>query len=197
MITKIPKHWLNNSQIPEIVNAIQPEIDNIQDIIEDFWAQIFIDTATWALPYWERDYGLTANANDTIENRRSAVKAQMRGAQTVTLPVLQSIADVWCNNVTVEDTGHAIHLDFAPDSNKKNMYTLIKAVRDTMPAHLPLLNTINLLFENTIYFGSAVQIADTINVFTPPATIKDTGIYIATTVQIADFIAISSNNEVI
>lgn len=82
---------------------------------------------------------------------------------------------------------------------------------------------INLLFENTIYFGFTTQIADTVNVFTPPATIndtqlftgstvqitdivnvftppatiKDTGIYIATTVQIADFITISSNNEVI
>ena len=105
MIAKIPKHWLNNSQIPEIVNAIQPEIDNIQNIIEDFWAQIFIDTATWSLPYWERDYGLTANANDTIENRRSAVKAQMRGAKTVTLSVLQSIVDAWGGNTEVIDTG--------------------------------------------------------------------------------------------
>lgn len=147
MIAKIPKHWLNNSQIPEIVNAIQPEIDNIQNIIEDFWAQIFIDTATWSLPYWERDYGLTANANDTIENRRSAVKAQMRGAKTVTLAVLQSIVDAWGGNTEVIDTGHEIHLIYhEPNGVPDNLTAMLKNLRAMTPAHLPI--TSERVYEN-------------------------------------------------
>ena len=147
MIAKIPKHWLNNSQIPEIVNAIQPEIDKIQNIIEDFWAQIFIDTATWSLPYWERDYGLTANANDTIENRRSAVKAQMRGAKTVTLAVLQSIVDAWGGNTEVIDTGHEIHLIYhEPNGVPDNLTAMLKNLRAMTPAHLPI--TSERVYEN-------------------------------------------------
>ena len=139
MIAKIPKHWLNNSQMPEIVNAIQPELDKMQNAIEDFWAQIFIDTATWALPYWERDYGLTTNANDTIENRRSAVKAQMRGAQTVTLTVLQSIVDAWGGNTEVIDTGHEIHLIYhEPGGVPNNLTAMLKNLRAMTPAHLPI-----------------------------------------------------------
>ena len=139
MIAKIPKHWLNNSEIPEIIKAIQPELDNIQNVIEDFWEQIFIDTATWSLPYWERDYGLTANANDTIENRRSAVRAQMRGAQTVTLSVLQSIVDAWGGNTEVIDTGHAIHLIYhEPNGVPNNLTAMLKNLRAMTPAHLPI-----------------------------------------------------------
>ena len=139
MIAKIPKHWLNNSEIPEIIKAIQPELDNIQNVIEDFWEQLFIDTATWSLPYWERDYGLTANANDTIENRRSAVKAQMRGAQTVTLSVLQSIVDAWGGNTEVIDTGHEIHLIYhEPNGVPNNLTAMLKNLRAMTPAHLPI-----------------------------------------------------------
>ena len=139
MIAKIPKHWLNNSQIPEMVNAIQPELDKMQNAIEDFWNQLFIDTATWSLPYWERDYGLTSNENDTLENRRSAVKAQMRGAQTVTLAVLQSIVDVWGGDVEVLDTGHEIHLIYhEPGGVPNNLTAMLKNLRAMTPAHLPI-----------------------------------------------------------
>ncbi len=134
----IPSFWLNNEQIPEIINAIQPELDKMQNAIEDFWAQLFIDTATWSLSYWEKEYGLTANANDTIENRRNAVKVKIRGNKTATLPVLQSIVDAYGGNTQLSDTGHEVHIKYVePNGVPDNLSGMLKSLRDATPAHLP------------------------------------------------------------
>lgn len=138
MIRLIPNHWLDNKQIPEIVNAIQPEIDKIQNAIEDFYAQLFIDTATWSLDYWERDYGLTQNANDTLENRRNAVKVKMRGNKTATLSVLQSIVDAYGGNTQLSDTGHEVHIKYIePSGVPKDLSGMLTSLREVAPAHIP------------------------------------------------------------
>lgn len=158
---KVPKHWLENPQIQEMKNAIQPELELAQDAIEDFWNQLFIDTATWSLPLWERDYGLTGNENDSIENRRSAVKSQMRGAQTVTLKVLQSIADAWSNDAIVYDTGHSIQVSFIESSSvPSDLKGMMKNLRQMTPAHLPIESNIVYPQTGTQYIGSVVQISD-------------------------------------
>lgn len=55
---------------------------------------------------------------------------------------------------------------------------------------------INLTFKNTLYLGITVQVADTVNVFTPPATINDTQLFVGTTVQIADNINIYTTSDI-
>lgn len=109
---------------------------------------------------------------------------------------------VYASNVTTVEQA----LLFKSIASSQNVRSILEAI------------IINLIFENTLYFGSVVQVADAVNVFTnsnvgfnsinfafvtqiadtvnvfTPANIKDKQLFIANAVQIADFITI---NEVI
>lgn len=109
---------------------------------------------------------------------------------------------VYASNVTTVEQA----LLFKSIASSQNVRSILEAI------------IIKLIFENTLYFGSVVQVADIVNVFTnsnvgfnsinfafvtqiadtvnvfTPANIKDKQLFIANAVQIADFITI---NEVI
>ena len=94
LIDLIP-YRLRSEPVADFENAIQPSLDALESA---FWAMtenIVVDTAEDWLPLWEWAYGLTGSGS--VEARRSAVKAKMRGAGTTTLDRIQAVADAYAN----------------------------------------------------------------------------------------------------
>ena len=60
-----------------LFQVIGLEIDDVKTICEDIFDQIFVDRATWGLPIWEKEYGITPLPDQTIEQRRTQI-SQMR-----------------------------------------------------------------------------------------------------------------------
>ena len=60
-----------------LFQVIGLEIDDVKTICEDIFDQIFVDRATWGLPIWEKEYGITPLPDQTIEQRRTQI-LQMR-----------------------------------------------------------------------------------------------------------------------
>ena len=56
-----------------------------QDTINELREQVFPETATWSLPYWEQSYGLPTNEALSIEERRSRVFSKRVSAFSITL----------------------------------------------------------------------------------------------------------------
>ncbi|MBU5486459.1 YmfQ family protein [Clostridium sp. MSJ-11] len=64
---------------------------NIQDLLK----QCFIDTATWGLTLWEKEYGINTDINKSYEERREILKAKKRGHGTVTKKMIKETAEAF------------------------------------------------------------------------------------------------------
>lgn len=47
------------------------ELDDVKEICDDIYDQIFVSRATWSLPYWEKAYEITPLPDQTIEQEGS------------------------------------------------------------------------------------------------------------------------------
>ena len=106
----------------------------------DWLAQLCIDTATWGIVYWEREYGVTPQATDTLDDRRSRVKAKLRAPQTVTAAMLENLTDSYINGqstVTELPRAHKVKIRFNGDYGvPANLESLTAALLEVLPSHV-------------------------------------------------------------
>lgn len=136
----LPPRYLRSPEVCEMLDAVQPELDHIQDSIDDFLAQLNLDTATWALPLYEAAYGITPDAHAGLDSRRAAIKARLRGVGTMTRQALQTLVDAWADgHVLVQDPGRRVHLVFVePGGVPQDLAAMLTELREMTPAHLPI-----------------------------------------------------------
>lgn len=105
--------------------------------IEDLRAQFFVDTATWGLDYYEKELGLTANKNKTLDERRAAIKAKMLSAGKVSIALIKSIVDTFTDgqNEVDYDGAAMLHIKISKLSGV-DFPGLHAAIDDTKPAHI-------------------------------------------------------------
>ena len=82
------------------------ELDDVKEICDDIYDQIFVSRATWSLPYWEKAYEITPLPDQTIEQRRQQI--QQRRVKKALNParfekILSSLSGVEAK--IVENTG--------------------------------------------------------------------------------------------
>ena len=106
----------------------------------DWLAQLTIDTATWGIVYWEREYGVTPQATDTLDDRRSRVKAKLRAPQTVTAAMLENLTDSYINGqseVTELPRQHKVKIRFNGEYGvPANLESLTAALLEVLPSHV-------------------------------------------------------------
>lgn len=56
-----------------LFNIIGIEVDELQKICDELYDQVHASTATWSLPMWEKEYGITSTEEQTIEQRRERI----------------------------------------------------------------------------------------------------------------------------
>lgn len=138
----VPEQWQASPEVMELLAALQPELDHAQDALEDLLAQLLIDTATWGLWYWERDYGVTAAARETLEERRGHVRGKLRGVGTVTRESLENMADGFVQGrtrVTERPDMYTVEMAFLDVFGvPSNLDDLKAVVRMMLPAHLAM-----------------------------------------------------------
>lgn len=107
---------------------------------DDVKKQIRIDTATWALIYWEERYGIETNLDLSYEQRREMIKAKKRGQGTTTMQMIKNVAEVFSGGEVnvIENTGPYIFtIQFVGVKGiPRNMQAFINMLEDIKPAHL-------------------------------------------------------------
>ena len=76
----------------KIYESQKGQIDVINGNIQDIIDNLFVDTATWSLDLWEEELGIETVLNDTLENRRSRIKAKLRGYGVCTKKHIKNVA---------------------------------------------------------------------------------------------------------
>lgn len=61
-----------------LFEVIGRELDEMLEWCESYRLQVVPQTATWSIPYWEMEYGIAADENLTLEQRRANLNATIR-----------------------------------------------------------------------------------------------------------------------
>ncbi|HZG81496.1 MAG TPA: putative phage tail protein [Brevibacillus sp.] len=134
-----------------IFEAEELQYSSRDEAIADLQAQLAVSTATWGLTIYEYEYGIKSDKSKSVQARRSAIIAKMRGAGKFTATLVYAIVSAFTDKVSrVTFTGR-IRISFN-DLTNVDMAAIAAALEEVKPAHLDV--------EYDMGNGSALIIAD-------------------------------------
>lgn len=132
--------WENSELIQSAYRNQGIELGLLYYYLEDLKNQLFIDSATWGLTYWEEEYGIVPNLNSDYEERREVIKARKRGQGTCTKALIKSVAESFSGGEceVIENTApYTFTIKFTGVKGiPKNMEGLKEVLNSIKPAHL-------------------------------------------------------------
>ena len=158
----IPERLRKIPELMAVIRAEEPEAQAAYDATVDFLAQLNVDTATWGLDLWEFEYGIQTDASKSLDARRTALKAKMRGAATTTAEQIRRIVNAYTGNDSCEVTEYPreylVGVSYTLDLDKQDRVEACrKSLREALPAHLGLVQEISAPAERaTLYLGGAL-----------------------------------------
>ena len=159
----IPERLRKIPELMAVIRAEEPEAQATYDAAVDFLAQLNVDTATWGLDLWEFEYGIQTDASKSLDARRTALKAKMRGAATTTAAQIQRIVNAYTGNDSCEVTEYPrkylVGVSYTLDLDKQDrVEDCRKSLREALPAHLGLVQEVSAPTERaTLYLGGALM----------------------------------------
>ena len=108
----------------------------------DLADQFYVPTATWGLAEWERLVGITPAANQTLEQRRSAVVAKLCSTGTTNAEMIRALAEALTGygaSVTENFSDYSFSLRFFGEDDgfiSIDADLLMSTVEEIKPAHL-------------------------------------------------------------
>lgn len=91
LIESLPGYYQNSAPVAELERAIGTQVEALWEDREDLLRQLWVDTATWGLAWWESWCGLPVDTTLSHEARRARVKAKLRGRGTTTVELIASV----------------------------------------------------------------------------------------------------------
>ena len=159
----IPERLRKIPELMAVIQAEEPEAQAAYDAVVDFLAQLNVDTATWGLDLWEFEYGIQTDASKSLDARRTALKAKMRGAATTTAEQIRRIVNAYTGNDSCEVTEYPrkylVGVSYTLDLDKQDrVEDCRKSLREALPAHLGLVQEVSAPTERaTLYLGGALM----------------------------------------
>ena len=156
---------LQSASVVDFENAIQPAMDKLEAAFWTMADNIIVDTATDWLPLWEWAYGLTGTG--TIEARRAAVKAKMRGAATTTEELIRSVARAYSDSepdLIVDNPKYSFYLYLYSNvgNTPEDLDNLRRVIEEIKPAHLAFEIYLQVdAAEQNLYYGGLVEVVKT------------------------------------
>ena len=137
----LPERYLNSPEVSAAAGIIWVLGEVLRARALDWLTQLTIDTATWGIVHWEREYGVTPQATDTLDDRRSRVKAKLRAPQTTTRAMLANVAAAYAAGAasSVEEfpREHRVQFRFASSGAFPTaLDALSESLREVMPSHV-------------------------------------------------------------
>ncbi|MDR6553845.1 uncharacterized protein YmfQ (DUF2313 family) [Paenibacillus qinlingensis] len=111
--------------------------------LEETLEQFFVSSATWGLDAWEAELGIASVPGKPDDQRRSVINAKLRGVGTVTVDLIQSVAEAYERGVvevTQQPASYQFTVRFVDTlGTPPNMNDLKAAIEDIKPAHLQVI----------------------------------------------------------
>lgn len=133
-----PPELAKQNVFSKIYNAQDKQIDKLDENVQDLLNQFFVNTATWGLQYWEEEFGITPNINDTYEIRRSRLLAKKRGQGTTTKEVIKNICNSYVDDSEIIEHSKEYWFELILESYRgfPELDSLYEFIEEIKPAHL-------------------------------------------------------------
>ncbi len=132
-------------------------LDGVVNSADSLRQQALPQTATWALPYWEKEYGLSTDSSWTVEQRQANVIAKIKFAPPVNPKKLEKFASatvgVDCHVIeNISKNTFAVSFEGRAGSLER----LAAVINKSKPAHLLWqINARSFMVEFGLYVGGA------------------------------------------
>ncbi len=150
MINLLPERFSKSDEIVNFENAIESVVNMAEDKRDELMMQFNVDTATWGLDFWEKQYGLKTDILKDYDERRSRIKSKMRGCGTTTAKLIKNISESFVNGeVDIIEHNEEYYFEVVMASIiglPPNMEDLKLAVEEVKPAHI---NVVYVIRYNT------------------------------------------------
>jgi Uncharacterized protein conserved in bacteria (DUF2313). len=136
----MPDYYITSKVMKELEHSNSLELGRLNYKIKDIKNQLWIDTATWGLTYWENEYGIETNLSLGYEQRREVLKAKKRGQGTTTKQMIKNVAETFSGgevNIIQDNPNYAFVVQFVGVKGiPKNMQLFKDMLENIKPAHL-------------------------------------------------------------
>ena len=122
-----------------LIQAMGGEIDKAADFAGELEAQTRPQTATWALKYWEAEYGILPDETHAAEARREAILQRMRGSGAMNPERIRKIAAAAAGlsaRVTENTSKNTFAVIFEMSHDGVNEKAVVEALDKAKPARL-------------------------------------------------------------
>lgn len=112
LLSYAPSLYADSGLYRAMMEGGADEAQRFGDAIDDIFKQMFVETATWGLGYWEAELGIVTNGSLSYSARRAQVLQKLRGTGTLTQAKLASILQSYGPRTTfIEDHIDQYHFD--------------------------------------------------------------------------------------
>lgn len=162
----LPDYYKKSRYMQGLCQTNNKEFDRLYAAIERFDTNLLIDTAdNEGVKNREKSFGMIVT-NESLEIRKSRIKAKMRGAQPTTEANLLNAIQIFDENAYI--VKHISDYSFEVCIQKPEMLLEIMAlIEDIKPAHLAVSYSVtdSNPINGTVYYGGAVtRIQDSLSV---------------------------------
>ena len=150
-----------------LLQVIGMQLDKASNWTAEMAMQVTPQTATWALDFWEKEYGIIPVDDWTIEQRRQNVIAHMKLVAPMNPTRLEEIASLAAGVPVqiIENTGKNHFTVFLRDY-LKSFDRLYEVIDEAKPAHLiySLQVALQIPTESNVYAGVGVSMFQRFNI---------------------------------
>ena len=140
LIDMLPSFYHNSDFVKAYMSSQNIEHNFIKESIEDLVNNLYVNTATWGLDYFEEELGLQTDKTKSYEERRERIKAKKRGNGTTTIKMLKDTALAFeCGEIDITEmyADYMFKIKFISEKGRpKNLDDFKNAIDEIKPAHL-------------------------------------------------------------
>lgn len=140
LLARLPPSYQAGPEMAGIQRVAGLFVQRLWDDLEDWKAQLDVETATWGLVDWEKALGIQTDLALSLDWRRSKIKAKLQGTEVSKPSVIAAIvARFTGGDVHVEEDAPNYNLKIVVDgvlNPPENMSAMRHSVAEIKPAHL-------------------------------------------------------------
>lgn len=140
MTRNLPEQYRQCPETLMVSEAVSGILELQFDHGKEILTQLELETATWGLALWERELGIVPDVTKPYDQRRSRIRAKMRGQGTTTVAMLKNLAESFVNGeVAVEELKRQYKITIRFTSRygiPPNIDDLSRAIEEVIPAHV-------------------------------------------------------------
>lgn len=169
MFDSISPVYKNSIIMKSLFEAIGMEFDTLDDLIEEVKLQLFPQTATWGLKYWEERCGLPTNTDESLLERRNKVIAKLQSKHIMNPKRMAMVLQKYtgADIKVIENTApYTFEIDLIGRTTfPKSLEQLYQTVRKIKPSHLAVNYKLISITNSNAYFGAVSQCGEEVSVY--------------------------------